>query len=236
PALLVFEVMALGLALPFLLISFFPAALRFLPRPGAWMERLKELLAFPMYISATWLVWVLAMQAGADAVAAVLLTMQALAFLAWWQRGALSPAMMLAAAVLWAGGVWAVHHTVAAPLSANHPEAVLRYGEKYRAERLEALRAGGAPVFVDATAAWCITCQINDHTSLSSDAVQKAFAERHITMLVADWTRKDAEITALLERFGRRGVPLYVYFPPHGEPRVLPQLLTPGIVLAAIKP
>lgn len=183
PALLVFEALGLGLAAPFLLVACFPRLVSWLPKPGAWMERLKHILAVPMYLSALWLLWVLAQQ--------------------------LSPP---------------------SPSAALGPEG----GVPYSAETLARLRGEGAPVFIDATAAWCITCQVNERTSLSDSRVREAFRARGVTVLVADWTRRDDAVTKLLESHGHRGVPMYLYFPPGGEAVALPQILTPSIVLEAI--
>ncbi len=236
PALLIFEMIGLGLALPFLLVSLFPGLLRLLPRPGRWMESFRQFLAFPMYLSALWLLWVLAQQAGANAVAFVTAAALGIAFILWMKRffvqGSLGYRIL---------AVLCVIAIVVEALQRIHPTAgtstssLLHGGEAYDAGRLAQLRMEGTPVFLDATAAWCITCQVNYHTTLGIPEVRSAFTQKHVVFMVADWTRADPAITALLEQFGHKGVPMYVYFPPQGEPRVLPQLLTPSIVLGTME-
>jgi len=236
-ALCVFEALALGLALPFLLITFIPALLRFLPRPGAWMETFRELLAFPMYLSAVWLLWVLAQQASVHALAAVLIAGTAIAFVFWAKRlfASTSQTYHIVAPVL-ALLVAALSLTLVHNLrqEMRGTSALLHGGELYDAAKLQALREAGTPVFVDATAAWCITCQVNYHTTLASSTVREAFKQKGVVFMVADWTSANPDITHFLESFGYKGVPLYVYFPPHAEPKVLPQILTPGIVVGAL--
>lgn len=229
PALAIFEALGLGLAFPFLAIGLFPAVAHALPKPGAWMETFRQLLAFPMYLSAVWLVWVLAMQAGAQGVAVALTAMTLFAFVVWVSKKfKLRWLALVLGLVLVAGTVASVQR-----FSEKMTEREA-YGEKFDPARLAALRASGTPVFVDATAAWCITCQVNKQTSITNSRVQAAFAKRGIVLMVADWTKRDAAITVFLASFGHQGVPLYVYFPPGGESVVLPQLLTPDIVLSAI--
>lgn len=232
-ALLIFSALALGMALPFLLLSFFPKLLSFLPKPGAWMETFRQLLAFPMYATVIWLVWVLAAQVGPHGVAIALALMLSFIFALWMKRlfrpesktyRALAAMLVFLAAFAGAQGL--------ERLALTHAEET--YGEAFSLETLGRLRAQNTPVFVDATAAWCITCKINERTSLKADSVRAAFAQKNVTLLVADWTNRNPEITQYLATFGRSGVPLYVYYPPGGEPVVLPQLLTPGIVLDAV--
>ncbi|WP_077034269.1 protein-disulfide reductase DsbD [Pelomonas sp. KK5] len=227
----VFLSLGLGLALPYLLLSWWPLLQRWLPRPGPWMEVLKQALAFPMYGAAIWLVWVLAQQAGAGGVLTALAGMLALGFAAWL-RMALRPGRWregLAALVLvatLAGGVVALRP---APPAGEAAQA-------YSPERLAALRAEGKPVFVNLTAAWCISCLVNERVALARPEVREAFERGGVHYLKGDWTRQDARITALLAEHGRSGVPLYLYFPPGGgEAAVLPQLLTPAIVIDALK-
>jgi thiol:disulfide interchange protein DsbD len=235
----VFLCMGFGLALPYLLLSVRPVLQRHLPRPGPWMVRVRQAFAFPMYGAAVWLVWVLARQSGVDAGAIALGGMVALAFAAWLY-GATRFASQGARR---AGGVGAAL-TVVAALAVGH--AAIRHGQAaattdvawtpYSAERLQSLRAGGKPVFVNLTASWCITCLVNERVALSSETVDGAFRAAGITYLKGDWTSQDERITALLTQFGRSGVPLYVFYPAGADSRpvVLPQLLTPGIVLDAI--
>lgn len=234
-SLLVFEALALGLALPFLLVSIFPQTLRFLPKPGAWMEQFKEFLAFPMYASVIWLLWVLTMQAGAGGMAIVLAGML-LIYAALWMKSLfdagsiayrITAVVMLLVAV---GLTLPMLREMDAP-PASHSEDSVPFSK----DKLAVLLAQGKPVFIDATAAWCITCQLNERVAINTESTKAAFRERGITLMIADWTRRNPEITNLLTHFGKQGVPLYVYYPPNnGEPVVLPQLLTKSIVLDVI--
>jgi thiol:disulfide interchange protein len=238
-SLLVFLALGLGFALPFVLIGLSPALLRLLPKPGAWMLRFKQALAFPMYGAAVWLVWVLTQEAGSNGLILVLGAMIALAFAAWaWNasRNA-GPRWRMAGALFAALGLIAaltslpLIETSAAPVAI----AVQTGGipsEPYSSEKLAQLRAANRPVFVDATAAWCITCLVNEKVALSSAHVRDAFAQKHVAYLVADWTSRNPAITALLEAHGRSGVPLYLYYAPGAaDAAVLPQVLTEGEVL-----
>lgn len=241
--------LGLGLALPYLALSFAPGLARLLPRPGPWMERLKQVLAFPLYATAAWLVWVLAHQAGAEGVALALGGMVLIGFGAWlkgatetatrsgWRIGGGAAAGIAAVAAL----ALAVMMPVAPGEPGARVDATTQQvgagprAETYSAERLEALRAEGKPVFINLTAAWCITCHANERVALSSARIADAFAERDLVYLKGDWTNRDPEITRLLAAHGRNGVPLYLVYPPGGgDAVVLPQLLTEAIVLNAI--
>lgn len=241
----VFVALGLGFAAPFMLLGLWPRALRLLPRPGAWMTTLRQVLAFPMYGAAIWLVWVLSFQAGSDGVLAALAAALALAFALWAygvSQNATGRARMagLAAAVLALGGV-ALSASYAgasvAPAAAGNETAsdsALGY-EPFTAARLEALRGEQRPVFVNATAAWCITCLVNEKVALSGAKLQQAFADKKVAALKADWTNQDAEITKLLAQQGRSGVPLYLYYAPgSSQAIVLPQILTEATVIAAL--
>ena len=241
-ALLVFEALGLGLALPYLALSFSPALLRFLPKPGPWMERLKQFLAFPMYATAAWLVWVLSRQIGADAVIVAATGMILIALAAWLAgttRGTRRPCRFAGAAVSLVLLLAAIGLPVAGVSGAGGRPAVKASGpwEPYSPERFDALRAEGRAVFVNMTADWCITCKVNERVALSSDAVADAFARHDVAYLKGDWTNRDAAITAVLETFGRQGVPLYVLYPRDAAkaPVVLPQLLTEGVVIDALR-
>jgi len=242
----VFLSLGLGLALPYLLLSFWPALQRLLPRPGPWMERLKQALAFPMYGAAVWLVWVLAQQAGPNAIAIALGGMLAIAFAAWLYDTSHSTAPLarhgsrgLAAAALGlalAGGYFGVASSAADADPTGTASTAGKPWEPYSKARFEALRAEGKPVFVNFTAAWCITCLANERVALSDASVQAAFRDAGITYLKGDWTNQDAQISAHLADFGRSGVPLYLFYPggTQIEARVLPQLLTPATVIDAL--
>ncbi|MBP0494896.1 protein-disulfide reductase DsbD family protein [Pararoseomonas indoligenes] len=238
-ALAVFAALGIGMAAPQLLIALAPnlalGLARLLPRPGAWMERLRQALAFPMYAAAAWLAWVVSVQAGPEGLGWVLAGAVLVAFAAWalgatpagrarWiGRGAAGLAMAAALATL-----PALSGTAPAPRTEVS-------GEAWSARRLAELRAEGRPVFVNLTAAWCITCRVNERVALETEATRDAFARAGIAVLTGDWTRGDSAITALLREQGREGVPLYLLYPPgDGAPVVLPQILTERMVGEAV--
>ncbi len=243
-SLAVFLALGVGFAAPFVLIGISPALMRALPKPGAWMLIFKQALAFAMYGTAAWLVWVLAQQAGANAVAAALAAMVAAGFGAWiWgisrnfsPRGRGVGALVTLIAIMVALSCLAFLKTSPAQANSGAMNVTGFASESYSAERLASLRAAGRPVFINATAAWCITCLVNDEAALSSARVHAAFREKNVAYLVADWTKRDPAITKLLAEHGRSGVPLYLYYAPGAvEPKVLPQILTEGEVLAAVE-
>ncbi|MCZ6888980.1 MAG: protein-disulfide reductase DsbD [Gammaproteobacteria bacterium] len=217
--------LGVGMALPYVALTGVPQLARRLPRPGPWMVTLKQVMAFPLFATVVWLVWVLVMQVGANGVAIVLSACVVLAFLAWLGYGNAGRLRWVWTFGLITAGlvVWSVPRVDLPAQSGTFDIAVI-----------EAHRARGEPVFLNLTAAWCITCLANDRSTLSSDRVKGFFADRGIRYIKGDWTNADPAITAVLESFGRSGVPLYVYFPPDGDPVVLPQLLTPGIVIDTI--
>ncbi|WP_325059290.1 protein-disulfide reductase DsbD family protein [Vitreimonas sp.] len=226
--LLIFAALGLGFALPLTLLHFAPGLQRLIPKPGPWMERVRNVLAFPMFAAAVWLVWVLAAQTGADGVAALLGVMAAIGFalfVARWGRG-----WMVAGAV-------AIALTVTftwRPLVGAETRALLT-SEPWSVARVEALRAEGRGVFVNFTAAWCVTCKVNEAAALTTPAVAQAFADHNVAYLVGDWTNRDEDIAAALADNGRAGVPLYLYFPPGGgEAVVLPQMLSQDLVIATV--
>ncbi|MBK1722574.1 protein-disulfide reductase DsbD family protein [Thiocystis violacea] len=246
-ALLVILTLGLGLALPFLLVSLAPPLARRLPRPGPWMETLKQGLAFPMLAAAAWLVWVIAVQTGPDGVGRVLAGMLALALGLWVrERTRLGSSRMRRA-----GGVVALTGLGLAlwlGLSTGGREApAMRLGtstengrqalvaDAYSASRLADARTEGRAVLVNMTAAWCITCMVNERVALSTAATAALLDEHRVLYLKGDWTNRDPAITAYLAGFGRTGVPLYVYYAPGREPHVLPQILTGGIVRDAVE-
>ncbi len=227
-ALAVFAALGFGLAMPYLLVSLFPALRSWLPKPGHWMETFKQFLAFPMYATAAWLLWVLATQAGPDALAIGFALLLLIGLLAWWSQHATTrprKLALLAALFLLGGAILGQVRGMEAPVLASHAH------EAFSEARLAELRAAGTPVFVNATANWCITCKVNERVALSNETVKSHFAKTGIVMLVADWTNRDAAIGHYLATFGRSGVPTYVYYPAQGAPVLLPQLLTPALVL-----
>lgn len=249
----VFLALGLGLALPYLALAWWPALQRRMPRPGPWMDLLKQALAFPMFAAAIWLVWVIAQQAGPMGVLVALAGMGLLALAAWirtvsrhatprWRwtgAGAALAAVVAAAALVPTLGVVAGEDVAVrsgGSGSTSGPSASADH-EPYSPERLAQLRAQGKPVFVNLTASWCITCLVNERVALSTDEVREAFAREGVTYLKGDWTRQDPRITELLKQHDRSGVPLYLFYPAGtgSDAQVLPQLLTPGIVTTALR-
>ena len=244
-SLLIFAALGLGLAAPFAALSFAPALLKRLPRPGAWMETLRHVLAFPMYAAVAWLIWVLAQQTGPIGLANALAAGVLAAFAAWLfghaQKRGDAPILRGLAAVVFIGAIaltgLLLLEKPAAPgaaAGASGETAEVPY-EAWTPEKLAALRAEGRPVFVNFTAAWCVTCQVNEKTSLGTKTVAEALKRNNAVYLKGDWTNRDAAIAAALAEHGRAGVPLYlVYGAKGGEPAILPQLLTEGMVAAAL--
>jgi thiol:disulfide interchange protein DsbD len=243
-ALTVFLMLGLGLALPYVLVSLIPGLLARLPRPGPWMERLKALLAFPMYGAALWLVWVFSRQTGAEALGLLLAAGLGVALAGWLfglaqteralgRRGlilAFSGVVAVAAAL--AGTVMAVRLPAEA---AGQTEVPGPASAPWSAAAVESALAQGRPVLVNFTADWCVTCKINEAGALTSARTRAALQAANAVYLVGDWTRRDDAITAELQRHGRSGVPLYLlYTPGEAQPRILPQLLTEGVVVEAL--
>jgi len=222
-ALGIFLALGVGLAAPFLLLGLWPAAACWLPRPGAWMVVLQRTLSLPMFGTCVWLAWVLYRQAGPGGLLLLLLGSSALA-LGLARRG-WRPAALAAILVL--------------PFLRTAPAAPLIFvpgASPYSAAALAGLRAAGTPVFIDMTAAWCVTCLVNERTTLESSAVRKSFAARGVKILVGDWTDRDPAISAFLQGNNREGVPLYVYYAPGAAPVILPQILTPETVIDVVAP
>jgi thiol:disulfide interchange protein len=239
-ALTLFLAMGLGLALPYALLGIFPKLAGLLPRPGVWTLRLRQAMAFPMYASAAWLLWVLVQQAGDFGLMVALAGALMVAVAAWLtgiaQHSGGRGLMVRSAAALAVLGTIALLpqlHNAAAP--AAQPTAGAAF-EPFSTARLAALRAEGRPVFVNMTAAWCITCHVNERTALATDQVRTAMQEHGIAYLKGDWTNQDPQITAFLRTFGREGLPFYVFYPAGGnEPIILPSVLTEGIVATALR-
>ena len=233
-ALLVFASLGAGMAAPLMLFSYSGGARRVMPAPGPWMEHLKQLLAFPLYGTAIWLLWVAGRQTGVNTMAVALVGALVLALGLWfWQQGnwrrGLALACLLGAAVL---GSWRgldENGTHAAQLT----EGRVAWSDQKVAE----LRAAGRPVFLDVTADWCITCLANEAAVLHTDEISEAFARHDVVYMIADWTNYNPEIARFLERHGRSGIPFYLIYPPEpgAEPIVLPQILSKNAVLGALK-
>jgi thiol:disulfide interchange protein DsbD len=246
-ALSIFFALGLGLAAPFTALAFSPRLLALMPRPGAWMEGLRKALAFPMYATAAWLVWVFDQQVGAIGLAGLLAAGVLTGLAAWlygvaqrqriaggrsvWALGSAALALALGlASALWPQPGGAPPQAAAGPASENDLAS-----EPFSPERLAQLRAQGRPVFVNFTAAWCVTCQVNDKVALSGSDVAEAFKKAGVIYLKGDWTNRDAVIAQTLTEHGRAGVPLYLmYGAGGGEAAVLPQILTPSIVVDAV--
>lgn len=239
-ALAIFLSLGLGLALPFLLIGFIPALADRLPRPGLWMETLKQALAFPMYLTGVWLLWVLGHQVGMDGAGAVLAGGVALAMALWWferHRQASMVRRWALVAILLALAAWPLRFVAGLDASAigSRTGAVASLAEVYSAERLNERLAERRPVLVNMTADWCATCKVNERLVLSTDRFIDLLKRTNTAYLKGDWTNSDPAITAFLQRFKAVGVPLYVVFPADGgAPVVLPALLTAGRVEEAL--
>jgi thiol:disulfide interchange protein DsbD len=237
----VFVALGVGMALPYVLLAWFPQWRRALPRPGPWMVRLKQFLAFPLYATVAWLVWVLGAQVGNDAVMRIGIALVLLAFALWaWRAFAHAArrawsALALLGVIAGALVAWPLFagERVAAPA----PESTSRPAsgwEPYSAERVATLTAQGRTVFVDFTAAWCITCQVNERLVLNDARVREAFARSGVALVRADWTRRDPAITEALTALGRSGVPAYVLYRKDRAPQLLPEVLQRKTVLDAL--
>ncbi len=236
-ALLVFALLGLGMALPFILLTWIPGISQKLPKPGQWMDTFKQFLAFPLYLTAVWLLWVAGRQTSIDLAAVVVIGLVLIAMAIWlWkldqasgsENSKFSLSKLLAAAC--------VAGAIAAPsLSLSEPDQEPKW-QAYSPEKLNDLRSAGKPVFINLTADWCITCLVNERVALGSDEFYQALEENNVAYLKGDWTNNDPQITELLNQYQRSGVPLYLLFPEGlGEAEVLPQILLQPMVLEAIK-
>ncbi|MDM0053682.1 protein-disulfide reductase DsbD [Variovorax sp. J22R115] len=234
-ALLMFAMLGLGLALPYIAAGFVPAVARLLPKPGAWMNTLRRLLAFPMFATVAWLVWVLGQQSGIDGAGALLGLLVCLAAIVWalTLRGRtrmVVTGLVLATTAALAGAIGGNVVRPVEPVAAASSER----WQPWSAARASELAAAGQPVFVDFTAAWCVTCQYNKRSTLADAAVLADFDAKNVAMLRADWTRRDPAITAALMALGRSGVPVYVLQAPGKAPVVLTEILSKDEVRAAL--
>ncbi|MCE2564869.1 protein-disulfide reductase DsbD [Komagataeibacter sp. FNDCF1] len=243
--LLVFAALGFGLAAPYLLLAAMPGLLGWLPRPGRWMETVRNLLALPVLATCVWLAWVARLEGGPDALYLLGAGLVLVATGCWCLRRA--TAMDLRDAMEGRAGLYravAILSLLVAfvggavvPPATMHDHGTERVADGssvFSPARLAELRRQGRPVFVDMTAAWCISCLVNERVALSTHAVQAAFARQGIVYMKGDWTLRDADITAFLHAHGRDGVPFYVYYPAHGAEVILPEILSPGIVLHMI--
>ena len=228
----VFMALAIGFALPFLLIAYVPTLLKALPKPGPWMVRFKEVLAFPMFAAVIWLVWVLSIQSGETGVLVVLSAMLFLGLGLWLFKMSSKFAKAL--------GVVAIIISLALcfGLKVEASETAELSKQAWSKEAVSSLRADGQAVFVDFTAAWCVTCKVNEKLVLDQEKTKALFEKYNTAFLVADWTNKNDVIAAELEAYGRAGVPLYLLFPPGDNfvrAEVLPQILTYDVLEEALK-
>jgi thiol:disulfide interchange protein DsbD len=238
--LLIFGFLGMGMALPYVILSVAPGLLERLPRPGPWMETLKNVLAFPMFATVIWLVWVFGQQTGMGGTANLLTAFLFVGAAGWmvgrWHRTDLRSgkvARALALATLALAFLFTFRGSAQeAPLA-----AVEEGWQPFSQEAVASTLAQGRPAFVDFTAAWCLTCQVNERVVLNTEPIQEAFQERNVALFKADWTRQDPAITEALEALGRSGVPVYVLYQgtPGAEPHILPALLTDQIVLDALE-
>ncbi len=242
-ALLVFTALGLGMAAPYLLFCANPGLLRLLPKPGEWMVTFRQLLGFPMLATSVWLLWVYGNQRGLDAAMALAVALLAVSLGAWiygkWDVPARSSGVRAAAglaAVLLIGGALTFCLLQSRQEAAPAAAAGDSFWQPYDAEKIAALRAAGKPVFVDFTAAWCLSCQVNQRVALDRDEVTAKFREKGVAAFKADWTSQDPAITAALAALGRQSVPVYALYgtAPGAEPTLLPEVLTPGIVIRAL--
>ena len=234
-ALAVFGAIGIGMALPYLAASALPGVARVLPRPGAWMVTFKQLMAFPMFATVAWLVWVLGQQSGIDGAGALLALLVLLALAVWSfsLRGTARRAIATFSVALCALGIWAIGPNIVKPVSTPVAAASARW-QDWQPGRVEQLTAQGQSVFVDFTAAWCVTCQYNKKTTLADAAVMADMDAKNVVLLRADWTRRDPAVTQALAELGRSGVPVYVIYKPGRAPVVLSEILSVSDVRAEL--
>jgi thiol:disulfide interchange protein DsbD len=244
----IFTALAMGMAAPYLLLSSVPALVSALPKPGRWMDVLRKIMAVPLFGTVMWLFWVLRMQIGNRAFVSFLPVAVLAAVSAWLYGSWANPARprsvrriaSLGALSLLAAGMAfsfvSIRHTIGTDSRGAQPRASGELPwETYSVESVQELRGLGRPVFIDFTAAWCLTCQVNERVTFRAKEVQEKFVEHGVALLKADWTSKDRRILEALQSYGRNGVPVYVLYRPHeAEPELLPELLTPSLVTRAL--
>jgi thiol:disulfide interchange protein DsbD len=235
-ALAVFAAIGLGMAFPYLAVSVIPAVARALPRPGAWMVTFKQLMAFPMFATVAWLVWVLGQQSGIDGAGALLalLVLMALAIWAFTLRGAARMVIASFSIALCVLGLWTIGPNITKTLDAVPVVSASGRWQAWEPGRVDQLTAQGRSVLVDFTAAWCVTCQYNKKTTLSNASVLADFDAKNVALLRADWTRRDPAVSAALTQLGRSGVPVYVIYKPGRAPVVLSEVLSVDDVRAEL--
>ncbi len=238
-ALGIFAALGLGLALPFLVASWIPSVGQWLPRPGAWMDTLRRFMAFPMFATVVWLVWVLGHLSGVNGAGALLALLLALGWVIWslglqGRSRAVFATLSIATTAVLTGAIGPLVTKLEEPADAPAASARASGWQPWSDQRVQDELAAGRPVFVDFTAAWCITCQYNKKTTLADAEVLGAFAAKRVTLLRADWTRRDPTITVALEQLGRSGVPVYVLLAPGREPVVFSEILDAAVLRQAV--
>jgi thiol:disulfide interchange protein DsbD len=236
-ALLIFTTIGVGMALPYLAASLIPAVAKLLPRPGAWMDIFRRAMAFPMFATVVWLVWVLGQQSGIDGAGALLALLVAFSALLWsltlMGRGRIIVATIsIGVCALLVG---AIGRNIVKPAEVTAAASSTERWQAWAPGRVEQVLASGTPVFVDFTAAWCVTCQYNKKTTLVNKDVLADLQAKKVTLLRADWTRRDPAITAALAQLGRNGVPVYVLYKVGGAPIMLSEILSVQEVRAALQ-
>lgn len=239
-SLFIFISMGLGLAFPYLILAFIPFLMRFLPKPGIWMEILRQFLAFPLLVSCVWLVWVIYQHQQSFSLLLVLLGSVLIGFTAWLygtvqhillKRNIYFLRKLVIIFVIFIFIFLGISLTFIDQWQTQSLVSNRKENTSFSLSKLEQLRANHQPVFINMTASWCLTCLMNDKVALSSEKVRHYFQEKHINYMIGDWTNRNDEISQFLQKFGREGVPLYIYYPPYGKPIILPQILTPEIVI-----
>ena len=230
-SILIFLSLGLGFALPYFILSIKPTLLSFLPRPGPWMETFKQFMAFPMWASALWLLWVLSGQVDSDTVILVLIGGLTLSLSLWLLEKNTTEIKLVKWIVRGTAIVLIGFSIYIIPTSYSTKEEIFTKDEIYSEQRLRELRNSNQIVFLNFTADWCITCKVNERVALKTQKVQKILDSESINYLEADWTRKDEMIASKLEEFGRSGVPLYLLYPSKGKPIILPEILTEDILI-----
>ncbi len=235
-ALALFGAIGLGMALPYLAASAVPAVARALPRPGPWMLTFRRLMAFPMFATVAWLVWVLGQQSGIDGAGALLALLVLMALVVWslTLQGRARAVLATVSIAMGAFGVWAIGQNITKPLPAAAAVAASERWQAWEPGRVDQLTAKGQSVFVDFTAAWCVTCQYNKKTTLADASVLADIDAKQVVLLRADWTRRDPAVTAALAQLGRSGVPVYVIYKPGRAPVVLSEILSVSDVRAEL--